>query len=87
MNINIGMFYIESDPTNFILCRTRIAGPDAKIPGEEVKSIIGYYSTFESCLAAIPGHALRRSDVKSLSEALGVVKEYKDLVKNLASGV
>lgn len=84
MEIQIGKFMIRSDATQFIIYEERTSGEKAKNPGEVTDKVVGYYSSFESCLKAIPTKALLRSDAQTLAEALDVVKSYHSMIKRIA---
>lgn len=87
MNLKIGRFEIESDKAQFTIYEKRIAGETSKNPGEEINQVVGYYSTLESCLNAIPGHAVKRSDADNLRDVRAIIQEYKNLIKSDLGGV
>lgn len=55
---------IDIDDMNYTLFRFGIAGPKSKKPGEETKTILGYYSSIESVLSA----AIKYMEKDALSE-------------------
>jgi hypothetical protein len=87
MEIKIGQFKIVSDSTQFTIYEEKTTGEKAKNSGEIVDKVVGYYSTFESCLKAIPTKALLRSDATELWQAIQVVESYRDMISDALKGV
>lgn len=81
MNVRIGKFKIISDATQFTLIREQVTGPESKNPGEKVDIPLGYYSTIEAVLEAVPKKALMRSDATTLAECIQIIRDYKRLIR------
>jgi hypothetical protein len=87
MHITVGKYDIDSDAAQFILSQKRITGEKANTPGEETKTIIGYYSTLESLFKALPTRMLMRSDAVGFVRVLDEIKEYRLMIEKAIKGV
>lgn len=79
MKINIGDYKIESDSNNFILKAKKIVQEGRLTKeeniGKEVYSTIGYYTSIEGILKAIPTQVLLdNDDLKTIVKKLNVIK-------------
>ena len=86
MELQIGEYRLISDTTQFKLYHMSKAGEKAKIPGEDVENLVGYYSTIESALKALPTRMLIRSDAQSLAEVMLELKRYRGLIMDYLHG-
>jgi hypothetical protein len=85
MNVRIGDdFVIKSDANQFVLYRVQKAGKDAKEPGKETLGFVGYYSSIEHLVQALPNKALMKSDATSLHDA---IREVQDIGKQIRKAI
>lgn len=89
MKITIGDYKIESDSKCFILKGKRIV-QESKLTkeeniGKEAWSILGYYTTVDSLLGAIPKQILLdNDDLKTIIQKLGLINlQIKEIKKVL----
>ena len=81
MNIRIGKYAITSDSICLTLHEVATRGENAKNPGEEYLSAIGYYGDLEQCMQGLLRHVGRTSEATTIRELLDEIRSIRKMTK------
>ena len=70
MKVDIGNtgYRIATDPHNFILQKSRIAGEDAAEPGKVMWDAVGFYSSLGGAINGCLSWSIKTEDLKGIQE-------------------
>ena len=89
MNIRLGDYKITSTSTDYTLYRLGMTDPEHRLSAGKAKekvAIVGYYTTLQHALEAIPADAVKMSDAKDIKEVIAITETYVDLLKQSIKG-
>ena len=90
MNIRVNKDWrLTTDANNFIIEKCRIAANDTKEAkkGDEIWSLVAYYSTLDMALGGVVRHSLLESTATTLEEVHSLLAALKDEIQRVREAV